>query len=97
MTDVDLTGAEPETGITPGGKNGAFRDVLAADHARRGKPPRHFTDMDLEERQEVCAQLGLPKFRASQLANHYFNHLSTNPDDLTDLPASSRQDRKSVV
>ena len=92
MTDVYMTGAEPETGITPGGKNGAFRDVLAADHARRGKPPRHFTDMDLEERQEVCAQLGLPKFRASQLANHYFNHLSTNPDDFTDLPAASRQD-----
>ncbi|MCT6920142.1 MAG: 23S rRNA (adenine(2503)-C(2))-methyltransferase RlmN, partial [Bifidobacteriales bacterium] len=41
-----MTGAEPETGITPGGKDGAFRDVLAADHARRGKPPRHFTDMD---------------------------------------------------
>ena len=92
MTDVDLTGVEPETGITPGGKDGAFRDVLAADHARRGKPPRHFTDMDLEERQEVCAQLGLPKFRVSQLANHYFNHLSTNPDDFTDLPASSRQE-----
>ena len=92
MTDVDMTGDEPETGITPGGKDGAFRDVLAADHARRGKPPRHFTDMDQKERQEVCAQLGLPKFRVSQLANHYFNHLSTNPDDFTDFPAASRQE-----
>ena len=27
----------PETGITPGGTTGAFRDVLAKDHARRGK------------------------------------------------------------
>ncbi|WP_445338938.1 23S rRNA (adenine(2503)-C(2))-methyltransferase RlmN [Bifidobacterium sp. ESL0822] len=92
MTDVDMTGAEPETGITPGGKDGAFRDVLAADHARRGKPPRQFTDMDQQERQEVCAQLGLPKFRVSQLANHYFNHLSTNPDDFTDFPAANRQE-----
>ena len=92
MTDVDMTGAEPETGITPGGKDGAFRDVLAADHARRGKPPRHFTDMDQQECQEVCAQLGLPKFRVSQLANHYFNHLSINPGDFTDFPAASRQE-----
>ena len=38
----------PETGITPGGTTGAFRDVLAKDHARRGKPPVHFADMTPE-------------------------------------------------
>ena len=90
MTDLEVTGTEPETGITPGGRDGAFKDVLAADHARRGKPPRHFTDMDEQERQEVCTGMGLPKFRVSQLANHYFNHLSTDPADFTDFPAASR-------
>ena len=40
----------PETGITPGGTTGAFRDVLSKDHARRGKPPMHFADMTEEER-----------------------------------------------
>ena len=90
MTDLEVTGTEPETGITPGGRDGAFRDVLAADHARRGKPPRHFTDMDEQELQEVSTGMGLPKFRVSQLANHYFNHLSTDPADFTDFPAASR-------
>ena len=90
MTDLEATGTDPETGITPGGRDGAFRDVLAADHARRGKPPRHFTDMDEQGRQEICAEMGLPKFRVSQLANHYFNHLSTDPADFTDFPAAGR-------
>ena len=42
----------PETGITPGGTSGAFRDVLSKDHARRGKPPLHFVDMTPEQRIE---------------------------------------------
>lgn len=91
MTDEEMDGTKPETGITPGGGEGDFRDVLAADHARRGKPPRHFVDMDQEERQEVCGELGLPKFRVSQLANHYFNHLSTDADTFTDIPATGRK------
>lgn len=92
MSKADTRQGEPESGITPGGQRGSFRDILAADHARRGKPPRHFTDMDQRERLEVCADLGLPRFRISQLANHYFNHLSTDPDTFTDFPASSRQE-----
>ena len=54
----------PETGITPGGTSGAFRDVLSKDHARRGKPPLHFVDMTPEQRVEKAAELGLPKFRS---------------------------------
>lgn len=55
---------QPETGITPGGTSGAFRDVLSKDHARRGKPPLHFADMTEEERIGKAKELGLPKFRA---------------------------------
>ena len=68
----------PETGITPGGTSGAFRDVLSKDHARRGKPPLHFVDMTPEQRIEKAAELGLPKFRVKQLANHYFGHFDVN-------------------
>ena len=59
---------QPETGITPGGTSGAFRDVLSKDHARRGKPPLHFADMSEEERIGKAKELGLPKFRVKQLA-----------------------------
>ena len=44
------SGQTPETGITPGGTTGAFRDMLAKGHARRGKPPVHLVDMSPEER-----------------------------------------------
>ena len=49
---------QPETGITPGGTSGAFRDVLSKDHARRGKPPLHFADMSEEERIGKAKELG---------------------------------------
>ena len=45
----------PETGITPGGTSGAFRDVLSKDHARRGKPPLHFVDMTPAQRIEKAS------------------------------------------
>lgn len=35
--ETTKTGHAVESGITPGGTTGAFRDVLAKDHARRGK------------------------------------------------------------
>lgn len=81
----------PESGITPGGRTGAFRDVLAKDHARRGKPPVHFADLTVEERQEAAQKLGLPKFRAKQLAQHYFAHYDTNALEFSDIPADLRE------
>ncbi|MBT1166812.1 23S rRNA (adenine(2503)-C(2))-methyltransferase RlmN [Bifidobacterium simiarum] len=81
---------EIETGITTGGREGAFRDILSKDHARRGKPPLHFADLSEEERIERAGQLGLPKFRVKQLANHYFAHLDTDAESFTDFPAAKR-------
>lgn len=80
----------PETGITEGGTSGAFRDVLSRDHARRGKPPLHFADMTDAERIEKAKELGLPKFRVKQLANHYYAHFDTDAAQFTDFPASAR-------
>ena len=83
---------ELESGITPGGTSGAFRDVLAKDHARRGKPPLHFADMDAGERIERAKALGMPKFRVKQLANHYYAHFDADASNFTDVPASLRGD-----
>ncbi|BDZ61438.1 dual-specificity RNA methyltransferase RlmN [Demequina sediminis] len=59
---------------------------------RRGKPPRHFADLDAVERVDALQQLGQPKFRAKQLATHYYDHLTVDAEDMTDLPASARED-----
>ncbi len=89
--ETTKTGHAVESGITPGGTTGAFRDVLAKDHARRGKPPVHFTDMTPDERIEAAKGMGLPKFRVKQLANHYYGHFDTEAAQFTDFPAMARQ------
>lgn len=81
---------EIETGITSGGAEGAFKDILSKEHARRGKPPVHFADMTPQERVETAKKLGLPKFRVKQLANHYFAHFDVNAEEFTDFPAAKR-------
>ena len=82
---------EPETGITEGGTQGAFRDVLSKDHARRGKAPLHLVDMTPEERKELAQQLGMPAFRVKQLAQHYFVHYDTDVAGYSDFPAKLAQ------
>ncbi|MCJ7827504.1 MAG: 23S rRNA (adenine(2503)-C(2))-methyltransferase RlmN [Demequinaceae bacterium] len=57
---------------------------------RRGRPPRHFAGLTPDERVGVVEGLGQPAFRAKQLATHYFTHLTTDPADLTDIPAEAR-------
>ncbi|MDF7663781.1 23S rRNA (adenine(2503)-C(2))-methyltransferase RlmN [Bifidobacterium sp. ESL0763] len=90
-----VTGADaPESGTVTGGKAGAFREVLSKKHARRGKPPLHFADMDEEQRIEVAKELGMPKFRVRQLANHYYAHFDTDVDAFTDFPESQRRKAK---
>ncbi|MGV0326153.1 23S rRNA (adenine(2503)-C(2))-methyltransferase RlmN [Corynebacterium confusum] len=59
---------------------------------RRGLPPKHFADLSHDERVAKLAELGLPKFRAKQLAQHYYVHYTNNVEDMTDVPASARQD-----
>lgn len=57
---------------------------------RRGKPPAHLADLTLDERAETVRDMGLPAFRAKQLSKHYFEHFTTDPDDMTDLPKEDR-------
>jgi len=60
--------------------------------AQKKKPPRHIADFSPEERRAFAQELGLPAFRANQVANHYFTHLSTDPQTWSDIPADKRQE-----
>ena len=57
----------------------------------RGKAPRHLADLDLSGRKAACKSSGLPSFRADQLSRHYFTHFTRDSADMTDLPASQRE------
>lgn len=64
---------------------------LVFDAPRRGLPPRHFADLDAGERDAAVAELGLPAFRARQLAAQYYGRLVAEPQEMTDLPAAVRE------
>ncbi len=64
---------------------------LVFDEPRgRRKPPRHLADLAPDERKALAVDLGLPGFRAKQLATHYFARLADDPAEMTDLPAGQR-------
>ncbi|WP_068277063.1 23S rRNA (adenine(2503)-C(2))-methyltransferase RlmN [Aldersonia kunmingensis] len=63
---------------------------LVFDAPRRGMPPRHLADLDADGRRAAVEELGLPKFRADQLARHYYGRLEADPEKMTDLPAGVR-------
>lgn len=54
------------------------------------KPPRHLADLDPAGRAAAVAELGLPAFRADQLARQYYGRLIADPQQMTDLPAAVR-------
>ena len=58
---------------------------------RRGMPPRHLADLDREGLREAVKKLGLPAFRADQLARHYYGRLEADTKNMTDLPAAARE------
>ncbi|MDN5894946.1 MAG: 23S rRNA (adenine(2503)-C(2))-methyltransferase RlmN, partial [Nocardioides sp.] len=66
---------------------------LVFDEPRgRKKPPRHLADLDEAGRKQLLSDAGLPGFRAKQLSNHYFARLVDDPAQMTDLPASQREE-----
>lgn len=56
----------------------------------RKKTPRHLADYSPEQRRELAVELGLPAFRANQVANHYFTHQSSDPERWSDIPSNLR-------
>ncbi|MFD6894438.1 23S rRNA (adenine(2503)-C(2))-methyltransferase RlmN [Rhodococcus sp. NPDC060086] len=63
---------------------------LVFDAPKRGMPPRHLADLDAEQRREAVKELGLPAFRADQIARQYYGRLEADPEKMTDLPAAVR-------
>ncbi|OMC20837.1 MULTISPECIES: 23S rRNA (adenine(2503)-C(2))-methyltransferase RlmN [unclassified Mycobacterium] len=63
---------------------------LVFDEPRPSRPPRHLADLDAAGRASAVAELGLPAFRAKQLAHQYYGRLLADPRQMTDLPAAVR-------
>ncbi len=63
---------------------------LVFSEPRPSRPPRHLADLDAEGRASAVAELGLPAFRAKQLAHQYYGRLIADPRQMTDLPAALR-------
>jgi 23S rRNA (adenine2503-C2)-methyltransferase len=57
---------------------------------RRGKPPQHLADLAPADRRAAVEALGEKPFRAQQLSRHYFERLVASPEEMTDLPAATR-------
>ena len=68
-----------------------MKQELVFEAPRRGLPPRHFADLDADARSAAVTELGLPAFRAKQLAAQYYGRLLANPREMTDLPAVVRE------
>ena len=71
------------------------RPLLQFKQPRVAQPKTHLADLTLAERQERVREMGLPAFRAKQLSTHYFSRLVDDPAQMTDLPATQRDDRGS--
>jgi 23S rRNA (adenine2503-C2)-methyltransferase len=57
----------------------------------QARPPQHLADLEPAARREAAAGLGEPPFRGDQLSRHYFARLTDDPEQMTDVPAASRQ------
>lgn len=64
---------------------------LVFDAPRRALPPRHLADLDAAQRRAAVVELGLPGFRADQLARHYFGRFTADLEQMTDLPIAARE------
>ncbi|HEY1839935.1 MAG TPA: 23S rRNA (adenine(2503)-C(2))-methyltransferase RlmN [Mycobacterium sp.] len=67
-----------------------MKHQLVFEPPRRALPPRHLADLDEAESIAAVAALGLPRFRANQLAHQYYGRLIADPQQMTDLPAAVR-------
>jgi len=67
-------------------------NLVFDEPVQRKKTPKHLADFAPSERKAFAEELGLPGYRASQIATHYFSHLSNDPQQWSDIPADSRQE-----
>jgi 23S rRNA (adenine2503-C2)-methyltransferase len=70
---------------------------LVFDAPKRSLPPRHLADLEPAERRAAVAELGLPVFRADQLARHYFGRLNADVAAMSDVPAAAGEALKTLL
>jgi 23S rRNA (adenine2503-C2)-methyltransferase len=73
-------------------KDATGRPLLQFASPRRSMPPTHLADLTPEQRVAKAVELGLPGFRAKQVEKHYFQHFTSDPALMTDLPAAGREE-----
>src|SRR3954452_6621172 len=73
-------------------KDESGRPLLQFASPKRGKPPVHLADLTVEERVEKVKELGLPGFRAKQLSTHSSPRYTSDPAEMTALPAAQRDE-----
>ena len=66
-------------------------NLVFDEPVQRKKAPKHLADFVPTERKAFAEELGFPGYRASQVATHYFSHLSNDPQQWSDIPADARQ------
>lgn len=78
-------------------KDASGKPRLQFAEGKRSQPPVHWADLSIEERLVKVRELGLPGFRAKQISTHYFSHYCDDPSDMTDLPATGRDELVAAV
>ena len=88
----ELRQVRPKTEGWKQKKDADGKPLLMFAEPKRGKPPVHLVDLTTEERAERMKELGVPAFRAKQIAAHYFTKYTSEPAQMTDLPAAGREE-----
>jgi 23S rRNA (adenine2503-C2)-methyltransferase len=95
-SEIPLATARPQVRPTTEGWKQQMgpdgRPVLQFASPKKGMPPTHLADLTVAERVAKAKELGLPGFRAKQIAAHYFRNFTSDPAEMTDLPAEGRDD-----
>src|SRR5699024_2771133 len=90
MTTSPIRQVKPKAEGWEQRKDAEGRPLLQFASPKRGKPPVHLADLTPEERIQKVTEFGMPGFRAKQLAKHYFDRFTRDPEHMTDLPKDAR-------
>lgn len=81
----------PSDQLPEGATSPTAKAQLRLTPARRGKAPTHLADLDGPAAREAVGELGLPAFRANQLARHYYGRKEAELEQMSDLSAGDRE------
>jgi 23S rRNA (adenine2503-C2)-methyltransferase len=65
--------------------------MLELTAKKAAKPLLHYYDLTPAQRKAKMEELGLPKFRASQISTHLFTHFNEDPLSWSDFPKELRE------